>query len=897
MASHGQTSRATVIAPRIPDLELLRQIGQGSYGDVWLARGVTGLLRAVKVVRRDHFTDPEPFEREFRGLTQFAALSLDESIQLALLHVGRNEGAGFFYYVMELADDADRGRAIDPATYVPLTLAELRARRGRLPAAQTTEIGVELARVLASLHRHGLVHRDIKPSNVIIVSGVPKLADIGLVAPAAAARTYIGTEGYVPPEGPGTPAADVFALGKLLYELCTGREHREFPQLPTDLASLPDERELMQLNRIILRACDPSPQKRYSNGGELLGALLELPARTAQPKRRGWFGFRWVVGAAILGALLVAASMLPHSAAPGAADQKPPAAPDSAVPPMPSAATAKGIAVLPFANLTPNPANTLLADGILEDLIYRLSLLRDLHVVSRTSSVVYRETHKSASEIARELGVQYLVEGSVRREGSRVRVICRLLDVPADKQTWTATYDREVSDVLDLQTELARAVSEALSAVVQPTMVSLFESRPTENVEAYALYIQARAKMDEYRTNKDVEPLLNRVVELDPKFVAAWCTLVRYHAELIFISEETTEERKRKLETCMQRALELAPNSPDTIRALGIYRHYGHRDYAGARKEFERLRALQPNDPSVYYWLRGVDSRQRQWASALDNARRAMELDPANRLYSYVYRSSLGTARRWQEHLIEKKRQAEIWPKGIDRPPRLQGPKANEVWLALTEKQITGNLDPFRKVIAECSPAERETTPILFARLLLTYESDDFEEFKRLDRRLPDPADENNDALIDSTAELACMYRFHGDAAGTIARLGRLPADLREAVARDPTNAAHWADLGFVEAILGNADAARTAARTGVRLCPESVDLGLGSYASYQLAMTYAWLGDKEFAIAELERLINSPINGINGLDLRLMPSFAPLRGHPRFEAMAHDPKNDQPLL
>jgi len=271
-------------APTIPDYELVRSIGSGSYGDVWLARGVTGIWRAIKVIWRDRFADAAPFEREFRGLKEFAQISLGESIQMALLHVGRNEAAGYFYYVMELADDVERGRHIDPATYVPLTLTALRNRRGRLPAARSVRCGVELARVLAGLHRRGLVHRDIKPSNVIVVGGVTKLADIGLVSPATEAKTFIGTEGFVPPEGPGTPGGDVFALGKVLYELATGLDRQEFPQLPPDLSRLPDHRALLALNEIILRACEPVQEKRYRDAATLLADLEALQA--GKPVRR-----------------------------------------------------------------------------------------------------------------------------------------------------------------------------------------------------------------------------------------------------------------------------------------------------------------------------------------------------------------------------------------------------------------------------------------------------------------------------------------------------------------------------------------------------------------------------------------------------------------------------------
>ena len=276
----------TPAAPEIPDYELLRLIGRGSYGDVWLARSVTGLYRAVKIVWRSRFTDSQPFEREFRGLREFAAISLAEVRQLALLHVGRNHMAGFFYYVMELADDAETGRVITPHQYVPKTLKEMRVRHGRMPASKVVDLGVDLARALAGLHTRGLVHRDIKPSNVIFVDAAPKLADIGLVAAVNTTNTFVGTEGFVPPEGPGAPSADVFSLGKLLYEIATGLDRNDYPRLPPNLGNLPDRKELLELNEILIRACDVAPAQRYFDAGALLDDLLLLQAGRSMRRLR-----------------------------------------------------------------------------------------------------------------------------------------------------------------------------------------------------------------------------------------------------------------------------------------------------------------------------------------------------------------------------------------------------------------------------------------------------------------------------------------------------------------------------------------------------------------------------------------------------------------------------------
>jgi WD40 repeat protein len=285
--------------PIIPDHELLKKIGDGSYGEVWLARNAVGTLRAVKIVWRKTFWQARPFEREFKGIQKFEPISREHEGLVDVLQIGRGEG--YFYYVMELADDdtepitgvlqcGSDSKRTHPNTlqhsttpsprhssfYSPHSLQSELTRRGRLPPAECVRIGLMLTSALEHLHRYKLVHRDVKPANIIFVGGVPKLADIGLVAEVSEARSYVGTEGFIPPEGPGTVQADLYSLGKLLYELSTGKDRHAFPELPGDLPEQSEVQQLVELNTVLLKACQPNPRARYQTAEAMHADLLML---------------------------------------------------------------------------------------------------------------------------------------------------------------------------------------------------------------------------------------------------------------------------------------------------------------------------------------------------------------------------------------------------------------------------------------------------------------------------------------------------------------------------------------------------------------------------------------------------------------------------------------------
>jgi serine/threonine protein kinase len=310
--------------PQIPDHELLGCIGRGSYGEVWLARTVLGQYRAIKVVYRDAFEHDRPFEREYEGIQKFEPISRSHPSQLAILHVGRNDQAGCFYYVMDLADPVEMKKDecrmkkqrsassvssffILPSAledYRPKTLKHLLHERGRLPFEECLQIGIALTTALEHLHKHGLVHRDIKPSNIVFVNGVPKLADIGLVTSLDATLSFVGTAGYFPPEGPGTPAADLYSLGKVLYEASMGRDRQEFPKLPADLSESAERERLLELNAVILKACHSDVHQRYQSTKEMHAEIdLLLMGKSVKSKRmlhRQWELAKRVIVAGVL---------------------------------------------------------------------------------------------------------------------------------------------------------------------------------------------------------------------------------------------------------------------------------------------------------------------------------------------------------------------------------------------------------------------------------------------------------------------------------------------------------------------------------------------------------------------------------------------------------------------
>lgn len=308
------------LRPLVPDHEILRLIGRGAYGEVWLARSVTGAYRAVKVVWREDYDDEKTYVREFEGILHYEPVARGIPGVVHILHVGQNAGDHpCYYYVMELADDAYTGIHIDPKGYVPRTLQSDMDLYGRspMPLDYVLEVGSQLAHALDGMHSEELSHCDIKPSNIVFVHGRAKLADAGSVAPNAN-RNFAGTEGYIPPDGSGTPRADVYALAKVLYEMSTGKDRLEFPELPADVPEGASHRRWIEFNKIICAAAEPCVSKGSIVSAQALADRIDelrqyAPRHHALIRRRK----RWAKAIGALTALLAVAAgsiylLLPH---------------------------------------------------------------------------------------------------------------------------------------------------------------------------------------------------------------------------------------------------------------------------------------------------------------------------------------------------------------------------------------------------------------------------------------------------------------------------------------------------------------------------------------------------------------------------------------------------------
>ena len=547
---------------------------------------------------------------------------------------------------------------------------------------------------------------------------------------------------------------------------------------------------------------------------------------------------------------------------------------------------AKSIAVLPFENLSEEKANAFFADGVQDEILTDLAKIADLKVISRTSVMHYKSgIARNLREIAGQLGVAHVVEGSVQRIGTRVRVNAQLVDARTDRHLWGQTYDRDLADVFAIQSEIAKTIADQLQAKLSPGEKSAIERPPTNDITAFDLYTRGKNLLLTAPGSKagkadllQAIDLLNQAVARDPSFFEAYCRLAEAHDSLYNYGFDHTSARLGLAEAAIEAASRLRPDAGEThlARARNIYQ--GYRDYNGALAELDLARQALPNDPRVFELMGYIQRRQLgRFEEATRTLERALELDPRNvvvlqQIAAFNYRR----LRRYSDAKSAWDRLLAITPDDV----------AAKAERAMVDFEWKGDTRPLHQMIE----AIRATNPVAAQRI-----ADSWITCALAER---DAAAANN-ALIASGENPIGLASENVSfnppfVEGVIARMTKDDAKARSAftaaraeqekiIQAQPNYSTALCVLGLIDAGLGRKEEALREGRRAVELLPVEKDAPHGVGMVKSLAMIAAWIGDKDLACEQLAIAIRGPSNLSYG-QLKLMPFWDPLRGDPRFE-------------
>jgi serine/threonine-protein kinase len=848
----------------------LSLLGRGGTATVYLAQDLRhDRPVALKVVHQD-LAASVGAERFLREIRMVARLSHPHILPL----FDSGEAAGLLYYGMPFLTGESLRQRLE--------------REGRLPVALALRIAREVGLALDCAHRNGVIHRDIKPENILFGDDQAVVADFGIATKTGDGRAdrltetglAVGTPAYMSPEQAGGASeldgrSDIYSLGCVLYEMLGGRPPFTGPtpqsiiaqQVIARLPSLRTERPEVpgSVERALARALAKEPVDRFATAAEFIGAL-EGAGALSRPDDGG----RRRRTAALVGVGAIAATALLLALGLGNRPDKPGGTPT--------------LAVLPFQNLGA-PEDGYFSDGITEEITSRLAMLRSIGVISRTSADQYRETKKSLKEVGRELGAEYILEGSVRWEkspegSSRVRVTPQLIRVSDDQHLWAGRYDETLEEVFQVQSRIAERVASALDLALQQPDHEALAATPTENLRAYDFYLRGNdyfsqpGEPDGYRS---AEEMYARATELDPTFAAAFARLARTHiAEFHFW--DRTGDRLAKARNAADSALRLQPDLPEAHLALGQIHYWGELDYDQALQEFRIAHAGDPGNSDIA-WARGlVERRLGQWDQSLADLRRAVELDPL----SLVKNLDL-----FEVHL--RRREYADAQRYLDRALELQPDSPAYMYEALLIVARDGDLEAAREALRK-----------------------GIRRAGMGDMAVWVPQIDLGAALwetLDSSARLAVdrlsIERFGADSAAYYlakGRAGRYRKDVGAGAAyfdsaatilegrsrARPDDPQLHAELARAYAGLGRREDAIREGRRAVELRPPSKDTWYGVDMVRNLAVVYATLGEADSAVTQLRFLLTVP-SWISLPGLRTDPTWEPIRRDRGFRALLRE--------
>ncbi|HYK50862.1 MAG TPA: tetratricopeptide repeat protein [Terriglobales bacterium] len=542
------------------------------------------------------------------------------------------------------------------------------------------------------------------------------------------------------------------------------------------------------------------------------------------------------------------------------------------------------IAVLPFENLSDNKDDAFFADGVQDDVLTKLARISELKVISHTSVMHYRGNQDSR-EVGRALGVLHLLDGTVRRYGSKVHVNARLVNARTGTHVWAEEYDRDLNEVFAIEAEMAQSVASQLGAKVSADETTAMEERPTKDLVAYDLYVHAAPLIEEslyYGLNSETNlfkavELLNQAIAQDPTFLLAYCQLARAHDAIYWNALDHTPGRLELAKSAVNSALRLSPDSGEAHFASALHFYYGYLDYDRAREELAVALRTLPNNARIFELNGYIDRRQGRWNDALHNLERAVELDPRNDDIFFGTGFTYLCARDYE-------RAREIANRALALPTKNNYAQLLPVWIDFHEQADTRPWHAvLEKILAENPASARDLTRARF--FVSLYERDPVAAERALATLDYPVMNSRGIGAVKFSPAYArgLVARMKGDAAGADAAFRDARVQQEEAVRTAPDDASKLCFLGLIDASLGRKEEALREGLRAVELLPSTKDALNGTEVLYFYAVICAWTGERDQAIQQLQTLARLPA-GISYGEIRLDPFWDPLRGDPRFE-------------
>ncbi len=860
------------------------ELGAGGMAVTYRARDtVLNSIVALKVINRSVAQNPDARSRFLREAR--AAANIHHPNVARVTYYGEQDGECF--YVMELV----KGETL-----------EARVRReGPMPFAVALEVIEQAARALAAAEACGVVHRDIKPSNIMLESDASgqltvKLIDYGVAkvmgpqAEPGMEQTrlgFIGTPAFASPEQfvsvgniPVDTRSDIYSLGVTFWYLLTGRTPfvggtmeeirvRQTGELPLDqLKGLHLPGQIIGLLKTMLAA---HPEDRPQSARELVSAAHSCYERF-NPKARSRRRKTAVatVGAALAIAAIAIVTWFYHQTG-------------SFTP------IERSIAVLPFENLSSDKENAYFAEGIQDEILTRLSKIADLKVISRTSTQHYKSAPENLPEIAKQLGVAHILEGSVQKAGDAVRVNVQLIKAATDSHLWADTIDRKVTDILSVETEVAKAIADQLQAKLTGQEQEVIAEKPTTNSEAYDAYLRGLA----YTLKTAFTPAnsvaaqkhLKEAVRLDPNFALAW-TLLSYIDASGYLTQslQPTIALREEARDAADTALRLQPQLGEALLAKGFYYYACLKDYGTASNYLEQAERVLPHSSRVLQGLAYVERRRGNWEKSEAYFNEAEKLDPRNVNLLSQHARSYVCQRRFSEALVKLEQILNITPDDIDtivlkaRIAQAQGdlPRASTL------------LGPLRPGVGYVNALETQ----VYQAILEARPAPVIAQLKEI---LATPDQSLGFYVGELRFWLGWAQEVAGDGAGARESWTQARAELEPLLKEQPENFILMGDLALTNMALGDNAAAVDLTERAIKMFPIDKDALTGPRPLEILARVAARTGDLEHSISTLEKLISMPYEAplaanppLTPALLRFDPMFEPLRKDPRFQKLAN---------